>query len=200
MVDWFFVVIDSFGFKQHMTSQASEEPEDRHNSGRVVMSGTVHVRYILGEAVDQAALLRETEHYLPTAKRSRKKRKTRGSTATGTASSRSGITLLDLIEKGIIQPGENTIRVSYKGAEAVGSLTEHGTIEYNGEEFQSATAFSIFFKRRITPSKQGDDGWKSVYYNNQCLDVFRKRLEASVDDEAAPAKKKSKGRRRHTSK
>ena len=188
-----------------MTSQASEEPENRskdHDNGRVVMSGSVHVRYILGEAIDQAALLRETEHYLPTAKRSRKKRNTRGS-ATGTASSRSGITLLDLIEKGVIHPGENTIRVSYKGAEAVGSLTEHGTIEYNGEEFQSATAFSIFFKRRITPSKQGDDGWKSVYYNNECLDVFRKRLEESLDDDkqpAVPAKKKSKGRRRHTSK
>ena len=187
-----------------MTSQVSRIARDgatNHNDGRVVMSGSVHVRYRLGEVIDQAALLKETEHYLPTAKRSRKKRLTRGS-AIGTASSRSGITLLDLIEKGVIEPGEDTIKVSYKGAEAVGSLTEHGTIEYDGEEFQSATAFSIFFKRRITPSKQGDDGWKSVYYNNECLDVFRKRLEESLETEqpAGPANKKSKGRRRHTSK
>ena len=47
---------------------------------------------------------------------------------------------------------------------------------YAGEKFSSATAFSIHCKRQQTPNKQGDDGWKSVLYEGQPLDTFRRRL------------------------
>lgn len=44
-----------------------------------------------------------------------------------------------------------------------------------GKKFQSATSFSIHCKRMQTPNKQGDDGWKSVLYEGQPLEVYRKR-------------------------
>lgn len=43
-----------------------------------------------------------------------------------------------------------------------------------GKKFSSATAFSIACKRQQTPGKQGDDGWKSVLYDGQPLEHFRK--------------------------
>jgi len=51
---------------------------------------------------------------------------------------------------------------------------EDGTIEYQGKRYNSATAFSIHYKRQITPSKQGDDGWKSVAYDGRPLEHYRK--------------------------
>ena len=33
-----------------------------------------------------------------------------------------------------------------------------------GVQYGTATAFSIHCKRLQTPNKQGDDGWKSVFY------------------------------------
>ena len=47
-----------------------------------------------------------------------------------------------------------------------------------GQKFTSATAFSIHCKRQQTPNKQGDDGWKSVLYEGQPLESFRKLLSA----------------------
>lgn len=48
-----------------------------------------------------------------------------------------------------------------------------------GKKFQSATSFSIHCKRMQTPNKQGDDGWKSVLYEGQPLDMYRKRFASA---------------------
>ena len=48
-----------------------------------------------------------------------------------------------------------------------------------GKPFHSATSFSIHCKRMQTPGKQGDDGWKSVLYEGQPLERFRRRLAAA---------------------
>lgn len=48
-----------------------------------------------------------------------------------------------------------------------------------GRKFATASAFSIHCKRLQTPGKQGDDGWKSVLYEGQPLEHFRRRLAAS---------------------
>lgn len=37
-----------------------------------------------------------------------------------------------------------------------------------------------------TPNKQGDDGWKSVLYEGQPLEMYRKRLAATKQLTAAP--------------
>ncbi len=47
-----------------------------------------------------------------------------------------------------------------------------------GKSFQSATSFSIHCKRMQTPNKQGDDGWKSVLYEGQPLELYRRRYSA----------------------
>ena len=47
-----------------------------------------------------------------------------------------------------------------------------------GKSFQSATSFSIHCKRMQTPGKQGDDGWKSVLYEGQPLELYRRRYSA----------------------
>jgi len=48
-----------------------------------------------------------------------------------------------------------------------------------GRKFATASAFSIHCKRLQTPGKQGDDGWKSVLYEGQPLERFRRRLAAA---------------------
>jgi hypothetical protein len=57
----------------------------------------------------------------------------------------------------------------------------------------SATAFSIHCKRQLTPNKQGDDGWKSVQYEGQPLEYFRRTYytlmcpeEGDQPEDAAP--------------
>ena len=47
-----------------------------------------------------------------------------------------------------------------------------------GKSFQTATSFSIHCKRMQTPNKQGDDGWKSVLYDGQPLELYRRRYSA----------------------
>ncbi|BDA43940.1 probable MPN domain-containing protein [Coccomyxa sp. Obi] len=85
------------------------------------------------------------------------------------------LTLQDLMDAGIIFPGRNNISVHYKGTVYTASLGKDGMILYQGKKFQSATSFSIHCKRMQTPNKQGDDGWKSVLYEGQPLEVYRKR-------------------------
>ncbi|KAK9808663.1 hypothetical protein WJX72_001520 [[Myrmecia] bisecta] len=91
---------------------------------------------------------------------------------------RGSMTLMDLIEAGTIVPGRNKITVVYKGITYTASLNRDGMIIYQGKKFQSATSFSIHCKRLQTPNKQGDDGWKSVLYEGQPLESYRKRFYA----------------------
>ena len=54
-------------------------------------------------------------------------------------------------------------------------LSQEDFISPAGKPFHSATSFSIHCKRMQTPNKQGDDGWKSVLYEGQPLEVYRRR-------------------------
>lgn len=90
---------------------------------------------------------------------------------------RGSVSLVDLVESGVLLAGRGKITCSYKGQTVAATLTEDGCIEYQGRRYQSATAFSIHFKRTITPSKQGDDGWKSVLYDGRPLEHYRKVLQ-----------------------
>lgn len=40
------------------------------------------------------------------------------------------------------------------------------------------TSFSIHCKRMQSPNKQGDDGWKSVLYEGQPLELYRRRYSS----------------------
>ena len=69
-----------------------------------------------------------------------------------------GITLRLLMEEGILEAGEEVLTVEYKGQTTKGTLTEDGRIQcrINGQDqtFESPSAFSIFLKRLINPSRK----------------------------------------------
>lgn len=39
--------------------------------------------------------------------------------------------------------------------------------------FESPSAFSIFFKRLVNPSRKADDGWKTVRFKGKFLDHYK---------------------------
>ena len=82
----------------------------------------------------------------------------------GTRPTRRGLTLLDLMKKGLMEPGQGVLRVEYKGHVFLGDLTPSGSICYEGELWESPSSWSIHVKRRVFPDKKADDGWKSVFY------------------------------------
>ena len=51
-------------------------------------------------------------------------------------------------------------------------------MQHNGELmlFESPSAFSIFFKRLVNPSRKADDGWKTVRYQGRFLDHYKMEL------------------------
>lgn len=42
--------------------------------------------------------------------------------------------------------------------------------------FESPSAFSIYLKRLVNPTRKADDGWKTVRYNNRVLEQFKTEL------------------------
>lgn len=88
-----------------------------------------------------------------------------------------------MIGAGFLEPGENILSCTYQGVTETATLTERGTILWDEEEFSNPTAWSIKFKRQINHTKLGDDGWKSIVYNNdQALAHYRGEY---VDDPLA---------------
>ena len=76
-----------------------------------------------------------------------------------------GVSLLDLIQEGYIEPGENVLSCPYlKEHHFSATLLSTGQLLYNGETFESPSSWSIHVKRSVNPSKKADDGWKSTYY------------------------------------
>ena len=82
----------------------------------------------------------------------------------GTRPTRRGLTLLDLMKEGLMEPGQGVLRVEYKGHVFLGDLTPSGSICYEGELFESPTSWSIHVKRRVSPGMKVDNGWESVFY------------------------------------
>jgi hypothetical protein len=63
-----------------------------------------------------------------------------GSTKTG--GSKGGPSLLDLIEAGMLSPGTDNMRVTYKGNTYAGGLQSNGTILFNGERWGMCSSIS----------------------------------------------------------
>jgi len=98
------------------------------------------------------------------------------------------VKIKDLIESGLLTPGEDIVSVIYKGTTYFASLDSSGTILFQGiystviwidefdvlgSSFNSPTAFSIHVKRILSPEKRGDDGWNSVMISGQSLSTWR---------------------------
>ena len=77
------------------------------------------------------------------------------------------ITLKCLIEAEIMQPGVKVLTLEYKGAVTRADLNREGQIRFNGACFESPSAFSIYVKRLVNPTRKADDGWKAVKYEGK---------------------------------
>ena len=145
----------------------------------------MHLAYDPGQDISKSTtqLRLETEHYLPSAKRQARRSHGDARSRQTPSSSRSGVTLFDLISGGFLEPGENILSCTYQCVTETATLTARGTIQWDEEEFSNPTAWSIKFKRQINHTKMGDDGWKSIVYNNdQVLAHYRSEF---VDDPLA---------------
>ncbi|KAG1678189.1 hypothetical protein FOA52_016126 [Chlamydomonas sp. UWO 241] len=83
------------------------------------------------------------------------------------------ITMRQLIASGFLEPGVQVVYVEYKGATTHGDLTEAGHIKCNGLTFESPSAFSIYIKRLVNPTRKADDGWKAVKYAGKLLEHYK---------------------------
>jgi hypothetical protein len=101
-----------------------------------------------------------------------------------------GITLRTLVEEGILAPGENVLTMEYKGTQQAASLAPDGRIvtSLGGRAlaFDSPSAFSIYFKRLINPTRKADDGWKTVKYAGKLLETYKGELLTRRFGGAAP--------------
>jgi len=92
------------------------------------------------------------------------------------------VTLKVLINHSLLQPGEDVLTTDYKGVRFHGSLLVTGQILYSDNDvsckFRTPSGFSLYVKKLITPMRKADDGWKSVKYQGQVLEDFKKMLVA----------------------
>ena len=94
---------------------------------------------------------------------------------------RSGsISLKLLLDEGIVKAGDGVLSMEYKNVSHTADLLDDGKIRINmdGEimVFDSPSAFSIYLKRLVNPSRKADDGWKSVRYEGRLLEEYKLEL------------------------
>mmetsp|Transcript_23369 Transcript_23369/g.51294 ORF Transcript_23369/g.51294 Transcript_23369/m.51294 type:complete len:460 (+) Transcript_23369:175-1554(+) len=96
------------------------------------------------------------------------------------------VSLKILIEAGILEPGEGVLYVEYKNNVTWGDLMADGQIHYQGMFFDSPSAFSIYLKRQVNPTRKADDGWKAVKYSGRLLEAYKDQyLRQKIDSSAA---------------
>jgi hypothetical protein len=108
----------------------------------------------------------------------RQRRQCAGRVATpGKATARRPLVQLkELIEHGLITPGKRTLRADYKNQHDYADLLADGRILQDGKIFDSPSAFSVFSKRKLTPERQSDDGWKTLKYGEKALEHYKRLL------------------------
>ena len=116
------------------------------------ISGTIHRPYRLGQKITPDDLSEEMEDAPTTIGRKfgggAGGRKALAGASGGPGSGfRGSVSLADLVESGVLVAGRGKITCSYKGQTVAATLTDDGSIEYQGRKYQSATAFSIFIYR-----------------------------------------------------
>ena len=74
-----------------------------------------------------------------------------------------GLTLLDLMKEGLMEPGQGVLRVEFKGHVFLGDLMPSGSICYEGELFESPSGWSKHVKRSVV-GYNIDTGWEGVFY------------------------------------
>jgi hypothetical protein len=102
----------------------------------------------------------------------RNKRKNEKISANGEGSNPPKITLKDLIDNGIITPGE---KLTFKNVGDPGTLQPDGTIKWGSESFNSLSTFAKNAAKTspVAPRASTHNGWSVVYAKGQAMRHFR---------------------------
>lgn len=86
-----------------------------------------------------------------------------------------GVTLGMLLDDGVMEPGEKCLSIDYLGQKFVADLQPDGKIKWPeaNQVFNSPSAWAIYCKRLVNPSKKSGCGWASVKYKGKKLDQFK---------------------------
>lgn len=105
---------------------------------------------------------------------------------------RSAISLKMIVEAGLMETGKDKLFITYMNQTWRGELGEDGNIHFEGNIFQSPSAWAIHCKRKTNPEKRADDGWKSVRYGEplgpmleHLKQEYEKQRRAAAGDGAA---------------
>ncbi|GFS09548.1 MPN domain-containing protein [Elysia marginata] len=85
------------------------------------------------------------------------------------------VTLMMLMEDGLIEAGESVLTIDYLGQRFEADLLPSGKIKWHGseEEFGTPSAWALHCKRLVNPVKRSGCGWASVRYKNKKLDIWK---------------------------
>ena len=84
------------------------------------------------------------------------------------------ISVAELVARGILVPGPDAFTLNYAGRDFSAALNADGTITSpTGQTFVSPSAWSIHCKRSVNPTRQADDGWKSVRFRGKDLHSYK---------------------------
>lgn len=86
-----------------------------------------------------------------------------------------GVTLGMLLEDGVMEPGEKCLSIDYLGQKFSADLLPDGRIRWSetNQFFNSPSAWAIYCKKLVNPSKKSGCGWASVKYKGKKLDQFK---------------------------
>ena len=91
------------------------------------------------------------------------------------------ITLKDLIDAGLIQPGRRVLIMKYKSNTVHIDLMNDGKLMWNNRRFDTPSHFSLMYKRLFTPGLKTDNGLSSISYKNSPLNTYSNRLNDNRD-------------------
>uniref|UniRef100_A0A7S3QN35 RAMA domain-containing protein n=1 Tax=Dunaliella tertiolecta TaxID=3047 RepID=A0A7S3QN35_DUNTE len=83
------------------------------------------------------------------------------------------VTLKELLDAGLINPGEGNVTLSYRGVTYTANLLASGLIEFQGATFDTPDAFSLRAKQLQLPDRESDNGWRSVLVDGVVLEDVR---------------------------
>ncbi|KAK3282690.1 hypothetical protein CYMTET_9585 [Cymbomonas tetramitiformis] len=89
------------------------------------------------------------------------------------------VSLMGLLQAGLLSCGKDALTVKYKDFVAVAELSSDGKIIYEGHEFKTLSAFALSAIRRVNPTRKAVDGWLSVQHKECTLNHYRQQLKCS---------------------
>ena len=103
------------------------------------------------------------------------------------------LTLSTLLQEGMIEAGEGVLSIEYLGQTFKGDLLGAGKIrsQETGLVFNNPSAWAIYCKKIVNPSKKSGCGWASVKYKGRKMDHFKTqwtKMKSQRDAEDAEKK------------